>query len=337
MNKIPRRIENQREVWTEERRSAESDLLIPPCELWHADEGTDSGESNTVSKVSNDHKPILKSSTEFNSQCWAFMGAVGGVGTTTLAVQMAFELAKKQSRHEGRLSRITDPQICIVDLDFESGGCIHQLDVTPGLTLDDLSGDAMRIDSSITEAFLNTHGSGISVLAAPNMIGANAKVNTETVLALLDAVSTMFPYVILDLPRQWQPWSLAAIGGSDFAGLLCDLTIPSLHMARAKRDQLGGFFPDENPCNIILNKYERRSFKNTLQLHDAEMALQCELFGTICEDASVTQEAINCGEPVGSIRANSRYAKDSRKLLEQILSTTHSNREIENQSAKAAS
>jgi len=328
VNKTPRRIDNQHEVWTEERRSGESDLRIPPCELWYADESKASGESNTVTKVSNDHRPLVKPPSEFKPQCWAFMGAVGGVGTTTLAVQMAFELAKKQSRQEGRPSRITDSQVCIVDLDFESGGCIHQLDVAPGLTLDDLTGDAMRIDSSITEAFLNTHGSGISLLAAPNMIGANARVNTETVLALLDAASTMFPYVILDMPRQWQPWSLAAIGGSDFTGLICDLTIPSFHMARAKRDQLGEFFPYENPCKIILNKYERRSFKNTLQLHDAEMALQCELFGKVCEDASVTQEAINCGEPVGAIRANSRYAKDSRKLLDQILSMTHAKHEL---------
>lgn len=337
MNKIPRRKDNQREVWTEERRSAESDLIIPPCELWHADESKPSGEDHSVSTASNVHRSVTKLPTKSNSQCWAFMGAMGGVGTTTLAVQLAFELAKKQSRHQGRLNRTSEPQICIVDLDFESGGCIHQLDVAPGLTLDDLSGDALRIDSSITEAFLNTHDSGISILAAPNMIGANTRVNTDTVLALLDAVSTMFPYVILDLPKQWQPWSLAAIGGSDFTGLLCDLTIPSLHMAQSKRDQLGEFFPDENPCNIILNKYERRSFKNTLQIHDAEMALQCELFGQVCADASVTQEAINCGEPVGSIRANSRYAKDSRKLLEQILLMTHAKHEEDGQTLKAAS
>jgi len=123
VNKTPRRIDNQHEVWTEERRSGESDLRIPPCELWYADESKASGESNTVTKVSNDHRPLVKPPSEFKPQCWAFMGAVGGVGTTTLAVQMAFELAKKQSRQEGRPSRITDSRVCIVVFDFVSGGC----------------------------------------------------------------------------------------------------------------------------------------------------------------------------------------------------------------------
>ena len=327
MKKTSRRTNNSREVWTEEKRSDETDLLIPPSDLWQ-------GDVNATAVVSIDDKPSI---TEPNSQCWAFMGAVGGVGTTTLAVQIAYELAKKQSCLEGKLSRVKDPQICIVDLDFESGSCIHHLDVEPGLTLDDLSRDALRIDNSITEAFLNTHESGISVLAASNVIGANARVNTQTVLALLDAVSTMFPYVILDLPKQWQSWSLAAVSGSNFVGLLCDLTIPTLHMARTKRDQIGELVQGKNPCEVILNKYERRSFKNTLQLHDAEMALQCELFGKVCEDASVTQEALNCGQPVGATRTNSRYAKDSRKLLESILSITNTQSQNEGQTARMAS
>ncbi len=324
MKTFSRRKDVKREVWSEDKRNAEIDLIIPPCEQWHAD-------SKDLPQV---RKP--SASNEQQSQCWAFMGAIGGVGTTTLAVQMAYELTK-QSRLADPLKHKSESQICIVDLDFESGSCIHHLDIEPALSHDDLSGDPLRIDRSITEAFLNTHDNGISVLAAPNVMGANAHVNTQTVLALLDSVSAMFPYVILDLPKQWQAWSYAALGGSDFVGLLCDLTIPSLHMARSKKEQLAELLKSETPCEVILNKYERRSFKNTLQLVDAEMALQCELFSMLCEDSSVTQEAINCGQPVGSIRANSRYAKDSRKLLEQILSVTKTESQSEKEMVKIAS
>ena len=331
MKKISRRKQTDRDVWSEDKRNAETDLIIPPCELWHGD------SNNTSQPVSADTPKSTSIPNENRSQCWAFMGAIGGVGTTTLAVQLAYELIKRQSRISGKPNRKPESQVCIVDLDFESGSCIHHLDVEPALSHDDLSGDPLRIDSSITDSFINTHGNGISVLAAPNVVGANERINTQTVLALLDTVTSMFPYVILDLPKQWQAWSYAALGGSDFVGLLCDLAIPSLHMARSKKEQLAELMKSETPCEVILNKYERRSFKNTLQLVDAEMALQCELFSMLCEDSSVTQEAINCGEPVGSIRANSRYAKDSRKLLEQILSFTKTKDEHVNASVKIAS
>ena len=107
----------------------------------------------------------------------------------------------------------------------------------------------------------------------------------------------------------------------------------SLQMPELQQDLVNWIrsISDIDFCSIILNKYERRSFKNTLQLHDAEMALQCKLFAKVCEDSSVTQEAINCGEPVGSIRTNSRYAKDSRKLLEKILSMTNAQNQNEGQ------
>ena len=55
-----------------------------------------------------------------------------------------------------------------------------------------------------------------------------------------------------------------------------------------------------------------------LRLSDAQTALQCEIFGTMCADQITTRQALNCGEPVGAIRTDSRYAKDSRKLLKQI-------------------
>jgi len=324
MNIFSRRQNDPRETWPEEALSKNDALIIPPCDLWHADRH----EPASLKRLSSDGDTreeieiTLKNKMGSTSQCWAFMGSVGGVGTTTLAVQIAYELAKLNSSASKKNRRGAEPQICLIDLDFEAGSCMHHLDVEPSLSIEDLTSDAIRMDTTLAQALLSTHGTGISVLAAPNMIGANARVKSETVLALLDAACEMFPYVILDLPRQWQSWSQAAVAGSDFVGLLSELTIPSLHMACTKRSQLVEMFDDEAACQIILNKYERRTFSNSLRLSDAQIALQCEIFGTMCMDQNITREALNCGEPVGAIRGDSRYAKDSRKLLQQITEMT---------------
>ena len=320
MNILSRRHDDTREKWGDDGLSKDEALIIPPCDLWHvADHKTTSVKTESPDNdKSTQIETVLKNTVNPTSQCWAFMGAVGGVGTTTLAVQMAHELAKLHKDTFKRYRR-AEPQICLIDLDFESGSCKHHLDVEPSLSIDDLTSDAIRIDTTLAQALFSTHSSGISVLAAPNLIGANARVKPETVLALLDAACEMFPYVILDLPRNWQSWSHAALAGSDFVGLLSDLTIPSLHMARTKRNQLAKMFEGEVSCQIILNKYERRFFNNALKLSDAQLALQRDIFGTICVDRDVTREALNCGEPVGAIRSDSRYVKDSRRLLHKII------------------
>lgn len=338
MNILSRREDDLREAWLEETSSKNEVLIVPPYDLWHEDEDEAAPVNELPSgyDISEDVEVTLKNKIEQTSQCWAFMGSVGGVGTTTLAVQMAYELAKLNSSASKKHRRREDPQICLIDLDFENGNCKHYLDVEASLSIEDLTGDAIRIDTTLVQTLLSTHSSGISVLAAPNVLGANARVKPEIVLALLDAACEIFPYVILDLPRNWQGWSQAAIAGSDFVGLLSDLTIPSLHMARTKRNQLVELLDDEAACKIILNKYERRSFNNRLRLSDAQIALQCEIFGTICMDQNITREALNCGEPVGAIRSDSRYAKDSRKLLQQIIEVTKINTANEIQTAHVA-
>jgi len=338
-NMFSRRQDDPRQEWSKDRTSNDDALVIPPCDLWHSDETkpeliTPILASEGATREEKDS--ILKENTSTTSQCWAFMGSVGGVGTTTFAVQIAHELAKLNSSASKKLHRAAQPQVCLIDLDFEAGSCMHHLDVAPSLSLDDLTGEAIRIDTTLAQALLSTHDSGISVLAAQNVMGANSRVNPATVLALLDAASELFPYVIIDLPRHWYSWSEAVLHGSDFVGLLSDLTIPSLHMARSKREQLVKMFDSEDVCQVILNKYERRSFNNTLRLSDAQIALQCEIFGTLCVDEKTTREALNCGEPVGAILGDSRYSKDSRKLLKQIVEITKLNTENNTHSAHIA-
>jgi len=332
MTVFSRRKTDPRKVWDDTSHHIDDDLIIPPFDI----QGEVGRELNRNECLADPHIEKTKFETlddhlveDINRnyektkipQCWAFMGTVGGVGTTSLAVQIAYELTKLKKSSVLASRNETTSQICLIDLDFESGSVTHQLDVKPNLSVEDLHSDGMYIDADYTKSSLSYHKSGINVLAAKNFIGGNSKVKTQTILALLDAASELFPYIILDLPSHWQEWSMAAIGGSDFTGLVTDMTIPSLHVSQSKHMQLNKMFEETKQLHIILNKYERRSFKKTLTLSDIQLALGQKLFCTLCNDAEIITEALNCGEPVGSIKTQSRYAKDSRKLLNQILAT----------------
>ena len=249
---------------------------------------------------------------------FALVGATGGVGTTSLATQLAHEFAVTAAAHHTSRRRPADAKVCLIDLDFESGACAHHLDLLPSLTLEDLCGPAEQIDTAFTQALVSTHECGISLLAAPNTIGANARVNPQTIMAMLDAAAELYDIVIIDLPRYQQPWTLSVMRAVDVLGLTCELTIPSLHAARERLAQLASTANGAVNAQVILTKFERRSFKNTLHLNDAETALGRSILSTLCLDPDTTREALNCGEPAGAIRPDSRFVKDVRNLAGRL-------------------
>ena len=249
---------------------------------------------------------------------FALVGATGGVGTTCLATQLAHEFAVTNAPNQISRRGPTDPTVCLIDLDFESGACAHHLDLLPSLTLEDLCGPAEQIDKAFTQALVSTHECGIALLATPNTIGANARVNPQTIMAMLDAAAELFDTVIIDLPKYHQPWTLSVMRAVDVLGLTCELTIPSLHAAREQLVKISAMTNEGVNAHVILNKFERRSFKNMLRLNDAETALGRKVLTTLCLDSDTTREALNCGEPAGAIRPDSRYVKEVRKLAEAL-------------------
>lgn len=275
---------------------------------------------NELDRSGNTPPPTVPIRQDF-PQIFALVGATGGVGTTCLATQLAHEFAVRNASNQIGRRRPVDPTVCLIDLDFESGACAHHLDLLPSLTIEDLCGPADQIDKAFTQALVSTHECGISLLAAPNTAGANARVNPHTVVAMLDAAAELFDTVIIDLPRYQQPWTRAVMRAVDMLGVTCELTIPSLHAARELLTMLSSTKSDNLNAHVILNKFEKRSFKNMLRLSDAETALGRSVLTTLCLDPDTTREALNCGEPAGAIRPDSRYVKEVRKLADAMKTT----------------
>jgi len=311
-----RRASDKRKAYTHKphtdtHMAADSDELIIPDYDRESDLSAheDKPKKNTHAQVT---------PPQDTPQVFAFMGASGGVGTTSLATQIAYELAMSCRDSKAPTRQPKDPQVCLIDLDFEGGTCAYHLDLLPSLSINDLTGDAMRIDTTFTSALVSTHQSGVSLLAVPNTPQANQFINPHAVMAMLDAATQLYKYVIIDMPRYSQKWTPAIMTGADFVGILSELTISSLHMARSVLNIASDTIGDTSHCHPILTKYERRSFKNTLQINDAQTVLGRDVIGTICIDMDTCREAINCGEPVGALLPNARYVKDSRLLIQSI-------------------
>ena len=120
----------------------------------------------------------------------AFVGARGGVGTTTLAINLAWYLADRQKR-----------RVLLLDLDVQTGDCALALNVTPTPGLSDALANPLRIDSVFLERAMTTHSERLFVLSAEEPLRAEVNFPAEAVDTLIGVLRTQFHYIIVDVPR----------------------------------------------------------------------------------------------------------------------------------------
>lgn len=249
--------------------------------------------------------------------CWAFMGASGGAGVTSLCLQIAHELAAGEYVEE-RAARV-----CVFDLDFENGSCAQYLDLEPIMTHADLGQGDNRLDQQLLEALTLQHEAGFDVLAAPKKLDGNSDINPLSILTMLDLISREYDYVILDVPRLWNPWTHAAIGGADRFNFVSELTIPSIQNIQKLRPMIRDKVPNAREFGVVINKHDRRSFRTAINLSDAKNALRSEPDGTIGFYSDIVREAINRGEPIGAKHGSSKYVREVRNLIKFWVSDSY--------------
>ena len=147
----------------------------------------------------------------------AFVGARGGVGTTTLAVNTAWYLANRQSR-----------RVALVDLDLQNGDCALALDIKPSSGLREALANPLRIDNTLLERVLAPVGERLFVLSSEEPLAEDLHFTAVAVETLVSALREQFHYVIVDVPRIPTPPYRRALEMADFCVVVADQTLRSV-------------------------------------------------------------------------------------------------------------
>jgi pilus assembly protein CpaE len=239
-------------------------------------------------------------------QIFSFLGAAGGVGTTTLAIETAL-LLLRDSKEEN--------STCLVDLDFRSGACVDYLDMEARLDIDEIGPHPERLDLQLLEVMLNRHSSGLSLLAAKGHPAQAAPVEPAFVTRLLDLVSSRFENVVIDLPRSWERWTDQVLLGSTRVYVVSDMTVPGLRLGRRLAAGIAARLPEVKP-RVIVNRFEQqRLFSSGLRRADVERALEGFLEGTVTNNYKLVREAIDRGLMLEGIKASSNVSTDLKKIV----------------------
>lgn len=253
--------------------------------------------------------PIPQSDEPSEAQIWAFQGVHGGAGVTSLIVQMAFDLSIGDGKKDEKL-----PNVLIIDLDFERGNCCSYLDVPYSMRIDEINAAADRMDDELAQTFIRKYSENLSFISAEGELGGNDAIDPSALLSLLDKVSTLYDYILVDVPQMWRSWTQAVIGASDKFTLVLEPSVPALHRTRSLSDMMSRAMPQAQPPQILLNKFERRSLKNGVTLKDAIHVIERPDLLTVAIDEDVLRQAINSGQPASEFKPDSRYAKSVREI-----------------------
>jgi len=243
-----------------------------------------------------------------NARCWTVVGSVGGCGATTIAVELATALAR----------RSPDRRVALVDLNLVDGAAAAYLGAVPTMLLAEASSSPERIDGALLAAFAMRVGEGLDLLAAPRDAKAFSRVNQTAVCRLLEVACQVYDWIVVDLPRHHQPWTLDVLAGSDEVLVVSELTVPALLAARALAAEIEEELPEGAQPRIILNRLASRVFGPAPSLAEAEKALQRKADGGITSDWEAAAAAVNLGGAISYHRPRSKIVRDIGVLVDRL-------------------
>lgn len=238
-------------------------------------------------------------------KCITFIGARGGAGATSIAVQAALLAAR------GKPPNST----CLVDLDLATGACAEYLDLQPAWALDEIIANPARLDNHMLETMTAAHGQGVSVLSARRRFGDGFTFAPEVITRTLDLASQRFQTLVVDLPRHMESWSDAVILGSSDLYVVTEFSVPGLKTARRLLADIATQYGGEVTPKVIVNKYSRSLFGTGLSATEVKELLGDGLAGYVSADDRLLREAIDRGVPTTEVKARNAFAADISKIM----------------------
>ncbi|MCX7597289.1 MAG: response regulator [Armatimonadetes bacterium] len=239
-------------------------------------------------------------------QVLGFIGAKGGVGTTTVALNVATILASR--RHS----------VILAELRPFLGTLAAVLRHTPARNLSQLlTLDPAAINQRELAARLATLASGLRVLFGPQTAEDTADITAPQAEAIVEGLASMAEYVVLDLPWIPSEATAAAVRHSDYIGLVLQAEPDSLAAARVTSHFLRAWGVKEEGCGLVV--VSKALVGDTLGLKYVSEQLGLRVVGVMAPAADLCLSAQLVGEPLVLHQPDSIAASNLSDLTERII------------------
>ena len=214
-------------------------------------------------------------------QVFAFVGAKGGVGTTTLSVNTAAMLA-----------RAAKADVLLIDLHVGLGDAALLLGVEPRFSVIDAIENVHRVDESFFGSVVEKTKVGIDLLGSSDRM-LTGGIDPQRLRALVEFAATRYRYTVLDVPRS-DVMMLDALEVVSTVVVVTSQELPSLRsagrLAHMLRTRYGA-----SRVTAVMNRFDRRS---EIAHADVERVIGDTVKHLIPSDYRMALQALNVGRPV---------------------------------------
>jgi len=227
-------------------------------------------------------------------------GAKGGVGSTTIATNLAGVMAK--TGHH---------RVCLVDLNLHLGDVLSFMDVAGGYSISDVVANMARLDRELLDASMPKHSSGVAVLAQSGKMEEADQIKGADVAALLPFLRKHYDKIIIDGVRGFDEISLAALDGSQFLMMIMTQDVPAVRNGQRCIELFTRLGYDDTKIKLVLNRFQKASKINPEVIAET---LKQPVAHVICNDFVSVIDSINRGMLLVDVAPRARLTQDIEGL-----------------------
>jgi pilus assembly protein CpaE len=224
----------------------------------------------------------------------AVIGAKGGVGSSTIAHNVAWSIASGLD---------TSTIIADLDLGFGTAGLDYNQDPPQGIAEAVFAPD--RVDSNLVDRLLSKCSDNLSLLAAPATLDRLYDFPETAFDSIIDVLRASTPCIILDLPHAWNAWTRRMLIGADDVIIVA---APDLRNTKNILDNVRSARPNDHQPKLILNGVGLLK-RPEISVADFAKTVELEPIAVISHDAKLFGAAANNGQMIAEIEGNGKTAE----------------------------
>jgi pilus assembly protein CpaE len=235
----------------------------------------------------------------------AVAGASGGVGNTSIAVNLAVALATNPER-----------SVVLIDLDLALGDADVFLDMIPDYTLLDVAQNISRLDLALLRKSLTKHESGVFLLPRPVQIEDMSSISNDDLKRVIGLLKASFTHLIIDLSKSYSRLDITALESADSIVLLTQLDLPCLRNVVRLLSSLETYDNVNDKIRIVVNRVglDKMQISST----KAEETIDRDIFWRIPNNYPVISECRNNGVPLLENAKNAAITQSICELAEKL-------------------
>lgn len=232
----------------------------------------------------------------------AFIGAKGGVGSSTVCHNAAWAM-----------SEILKTNVVVADLDLAFGTTGLDFNQDPIQGIAEALQNPERLDEVLLDRLLTKCSERLSIFAAPVVLDRDYDISADACDIVLDIVRQNVPFVAVDLPHTWTPWVKRVLLQADEIVITAVPDLANLRNAKNLIDLLKQNRTNDVPPRLVMNMVKTPK-RPEISVKEFSVALDLEPVQVIDFDCETFGLAANNGQMIEEFSAKARAAQQFREL-----------------------